>query len=57
MEGKLEAPKRLAWTVQDLHLGPKDEEFRSRTVAKTARCQQEFGPQPGFKILRDDPIN
>jgi len=57
VEGKLEAPKRLAWTVQDLHLGPKDEEFRSRTVAKTARCQQEFGPQPGFKILRDHPIN
>ncbi len=32
---------------------PKEEELTSLY----ARCQQEFGPQPGLKILRANPIN
>ena len=31
-EGKLEAPKHLARTVQDLYFEPKYEEFRRRTI-------------------------
>lgn len=32
VEGKLEAPKHLARTVQDLYFEPTYEEFRSRTI-------------------------
>ena len=32
---------------------PKEDEL----TALYARCQQEFGPQPGLKILRANPIN
>lgn len=32
VEGKLEAPKRLARTVHDLYFEPKYEEFRARTI-------------------------
>ena len=32
VEGKLEAPKRLARTVHDLYFEPKYEEFRARMI-------------------------
>ena len=53
MEGKLEAPKRLARTVHDLYFEPKYEEFRSRTIWSLFNAFdsafKELGPIPQFK--------
>ena len=53
VEGKLEAPKHLARTVQDLYFEPKYEEFRSRTIWSLSNAFtsafKELDPIPQFK--------
>ncbi len=44
VEGKLEAPKRLAPAVHDLYFEPKYEEFRSWTIWSSFQCLH-FGVQ------------
>ena len=46
VEGKLEAPRRLARTVHDLYFEPKYEEFRSRTIFPTRSRQRSRNSIP-----------
>jgi hypothetical protein len=52
-EGRLEAPKHLARTVQDLYFEPKYEEFRPRTIWSLSNAFpsafKEVDPIPQFK--------
>jgi hypothetical protein len=53
VEGKLEAPKRLARTVHDLYFEPKYEEFGPRTIWSLSNAFisafKELEPIPQFK--------
>ena len=53
VEGRLEAPKRLARTVHDLYFEPTYEEFRSRTIWSLSNAFtsafKELDPIPQFK--------
>lgn len=53
VEGKLEAPKRLARKVHDLYFEPKYEEFQSRTIWSLSNtftsAFKELEPIPQFK--------
>ena len=53
VEGRLEAPKRLACTVHDLYFEPKYEEFRTRTIWSLSNAFtsafKELDPIPQFK--------
>lgn len=53
VEGKLEAPKHLAWTVHDLYFEPKYDEFQSRTIWSLSNAFtsafKELDPIPQFK--------
>ena len=53
LEGKLEAPKHLAWRVHDLYFEPRYEEFRSRTIWSLSNAFtsafKELDPIPQFK--------
>jgi hypothetical protein len=55
VEGKLEAPKRLARTVHGLYFEPKYEEFKPRTIwslsnALTVGIQGKLDPIPQFAV-------
>jgi hypothetical protein len=53
VEGRLEAPKHLARTVNDLYFEPKYEEFRSPTIWSLSNAFtsafKELEPIPQFK--------
>jgi hypothetical protein len=53
VEGQLEAPKRLTWTVHDLYFEPKYEEFRPRTIGSLSNALtsafKELEPIPQFR--------
>jgi len=53
VEGKLEAPKHLARTVQDLYFEPKHEEFKLRTIWSLSNAFtsafKDLEPIPQFK--------
>jgi len=52
VEGKLEAPKHLARTVDDLYFEPKYEKFRARTMwslSKRLHFTKELEPIPQFR--------
>src|SRR5207248_1418736 len=53
VEGRLEAPKHLARTVDDVYFEPKYEEFRSRTIWSLSNAFtsafKELDPIPQFK--------
>lgn len=55
--GKVEAPKHLARTVQDLYLEAKYEEFRSRTIWSLwnafASTFKELHPIPQFRTTAE----
>jgi hypothetical protein len=54
VEGRLEAPKHLARSVNDLYFEPKYEEFRPRTVWSLSNAFtsafKELDPIPQFKV-------
>jgi hypothetical protein len=56
VEGKLEAPKHLARTVQDLYFEPTYEEFRSRTIWSLSNAFtsafKELESIPQFKAIQ-----